>query len=57
MLKKWCQCLPGSHQLGTTHVWWLMHRLVKVNTEEEKRLAAQEAEETALRKAAVQVSA
>ena len=30
-------------------------RLVKVNTEEERQLAAQEAEETAVRKAAVQV--
>lgn len=32
-------------------------RLVKVNTEEERQLAAQEAEETAVRKAAVQACA
>lgn len=49
--------LPGSHQLGTQHARCLVCRLVKVNTDEEKRLAAQEAEETAARKAAVQVIA
>jgi hypothetical protein len=47
--------LRDSHQAGLIAAHVIICRLVKVNTEQERQLAAQEAEETAVRKAAVQV--